>query len=685
MKKLLLIIGLLTLSYVSMAQLPGKIDSLEVLLPEKTGVERSEILMQLSGLYQSSNPQKSLEYDLENVEIQKNLGSIKNLSGTLNNIGISYYLMGDYGKSMDYFEQSLILREQLNDTLNIVKTLNNLGVIAQTSGDFTKALEYLNRSLIFKLDLNDTLSIAKTLNNIGVIYKDVNNFDDAGKFLNQALDFYQAVNNFSGIAAAYNNLGQVFEALKLSDSALVYYQKSLEIKRQINDERGIGNTLNNLGMIQLSKGLDKAAETYFMECVNIRKRIGDNFGLASTLNNLGNLYFGRKNYSKAEAMFFESNDIATHENLLGIQQRNYAGLSRLYEQTGKMNMAFTYYKKYAEARDSVFDMDLKNQIADLKVKYESEKSKRENEMLRQENEIKDLKISNGQKERMQFITGIISLFFASVLIVLFLQYWNNRKLNAQLQLHNRQLEVRVKERTRELEEANATKDRFFSIIAHDLKGPFNGLLGFADLLFNDFEMLSEQKKKEFSGFIKESASDIYKLLENLLEWASSQTGRIQLSPEKLDVAEIISETIKANQLMLHNKRIEISKQINTSHLALADEDTIKVVIRNLLTNAIKFTPKGGRINFTVEDFPHETAGRKIIIKLKDTGVGIKNSDIRNLFNLKEKFKSPGTEKESGTGLGLILCKDFIEKNGGELFVESEPGVGSTFSFTLPAA
>jgi len=179
--RLSIILSLFTVLSV-FAQFQTRIDSLEALLPTVEEQEKPRLLMELSTLYQSISIEKSLEYDLQNAALQRKLGNKRNLSGTLNNIGVSYYMLGEYGKSLDYLEQSLELYEDLNDTVNIVKTLNNLGVISQISGQLSNALEFLQQSLTFKLILKDTLSTAKTLNNIGVIYKDVGKYDDARRF-----------------------------------------------------------------------------------------------------------------------------------------------------------------------------------------------------------------------------------------------------------------------------------------------------------------------------------------------------------------------------------------------------------------------------------------------------------------------------------------------------------------------
>ncbi|NCU31674.1 MAG: tetratricopeptide repeat protein [Candidatus Moranbacteria bacterium] len=665
------------------AQQQTQIDSLEHLLISVKDPEKPEILMKLSGLYQSISIEKSLEYDLLNAALQQKLGDKRNMSGTLNNIGVNYYMLGDYGKSLDYFEQSLALHEELHDTVNIVKTLNNLGVIAQISGQFSKALDYLQESLIFKLQLKDTLSTAKTLNNIGVIYKDAGNYDNARKFFNQALDYYRILDDQQGISVIYNNLGQIDELEHRFDMALVNYKKSLTLKRITGDERGIGNTLNNIGKIFLEAGQFEKSERYFKEALEIRERLGDKHGIASTLNNSGNLLLKQNQFNKAEKHFLESNRIALEESFLGIQQRNFYSLSLLYERTGNEEKALDFYKQFTATKDTIFNQDLKSQLANLRVAYELEKSQSELELLRRQNQIKELELSNARKGQTQLFFVILTLVLAGVFLVLFMQYRNKKRLSEQLSEYNKDLELRVKERTKELEEANAAKDRFFSIIAHDLRSPFNGLIGFIDLLSDSYDELTEDEKKEFINLLKSSTKDVFRLLENLLKWSSTQTGKLQLNKSLFQVNDIVREIVATNKSVINQKLLDVGIHSNTHLPAYFDQDTIKTVIRNLFSNAVKFTPKNGKIDIYIDERQDKQGNIELLISVEDNGVGITPEHLNNLFDLNQKVKTSGTENETGTGLGLILCKEFVEMNDGQLFVESKVNVGSKFSFTLP--
>ncbi len=238
----------------------------------------------------------------------------------------------------------------------------------------------------------------------------------------------------------------------------------------------------------------------------------------------------------------------------------------------------------------------------------------------------------------------------------------------------------IKKYTEELKQLNATKDKFFSIIAHDLKNPFITLLGFSDLLISDFGEFTDEEKIYYITEMKKSAEVSHNLLQNLLLWSRAQTGRIEFNPLKIDLQKIVSDNIELLRPSAERKQIKIISDTPPNTFIFADEDMLNTIIRNLLTNALKFTNKNGLIEINCFQRPEN-----IEICISDTGVGMSDKVKANLFRLDVSQTTFGTENEAGTGLGLILCKEFVEKHGHKIWVESEVGKGSKFCFTLPIA
>lgn len=230
----------------------------------------------------------------------------------------------------------------------------------------------------------------------------------------------------------------------------------------------------------------------------------------------------------------------------------------------------------------------------------------------------------------------------------------------------------------ELKELNATKDKFFSIIAHDLKNPFNGILGFSNLLEEDYNQLEDEERKLFITQIKNSAVTAYKLLENLLEWSRAQTGSLSWKPEFYDISNIVNETILLLKENANAKNIRLVSKVPFNTLIFADINMVKTVLRNFIQNSIKFTNKGGEIKILSSEEENY-----IRIAVKDNGIGISDDIYKKLFKIDQKIISEGTEKEKGTGLGLILCKEFVERNGGKINIRSKVNSGTEISFTLP--
>ncbi len=242
---------------------------------------------------------------------------------------------------------------------------------------------------------------------------------------------------------------------------------------------------------------------------------------------------------------------------------------------------------------------------------------------------------------------------------------------------NKQKDLIEKNRD-ELKKLNATKDKFFSIIAHDLKNPFHSIMGFSDLLTRNYDSIEEERKKEFLKLIKDSSTSAYNLLENLLAWSRTQTNNIKYSPANINISQILFENIQMDSLIAQNKEIEIKYDIPEKLISYADANMINTVVRNLLTNALKFTPKSGKIN--VKAFSDTD---KIFVSITDNGVGMDQPTLQKLFRIDEFHNSVGTSGETGTGLGLIICQEFVNRHKGTISVQSEPGKGSTFTFSLP--
>lgn len=269
-----------------------------------------------------------------------------------------------------------------------------------------------------------------------------------------------------------------------------------------------------------------------------------------------------------------------------------------------------------------------------------------------------------------------------------------RKKTEDLQETNRLLEERQEEIIRqseelaaqaqhltitntELERLNKTKDKFFSIIAHDLRNPFNAIMGFSDLLCHDFNDMDDKQKQGLLELINLSSESAYNLLDNLLQWARTQTDKIKFNPEYLELSEVVKQVIDLHGIIAEKKQVTIENTITDSTRVYADRNMIHTVIRNLISNAIKFSHKGGKVYLSAFE-----NGEMTEIVIRDDGIGMSRENLSMLFRIDTYYSTAGTSGESGTGLGLIICKEFVEKNNGRIRATSMAGQGTAISFTL---
>lgn len=245
----------------------------------------------------------------------------------------------------------------------------------------------------------------------------------------------------------------------------------------------------------------------------------------------------------------------------------------------------------------------------------------------------------------------------------------SRRKNTELALLNSEQKLR---------ELNASKDKFFSIVAHDLRSPFSALLGFSEYMSNHIEELTPDEVKDFSFRIYKSLNSLLKLIENLLQWARIHTGKMEFSPGRFHLNELIDEILNIYNMNARRKNIHILCSLSEGYDVYADKDMMDSVLRNLMSNAIKFTSSGGEIEILAR-----RSNGFVEVSVRDTGIGISKEDMERMFRIDENMTREGTDKEKGTGLGLVLCREFVEMNKGKISVESEPGKGSTFRFTIP--
>ena len=274
---------------------------------------------------------------------------------------------------------------------------------------------------------------------------------------------------------------------------------------------------------------------------------------------------------------------------------------------------------------------------------------------------------------------VILLAIVYTICFLVLVWMTARSVN-KIDIQRQASEEALRERESQLTDLNATKDKFFNIVAHDLKNPFTSLLGSSELLYENIDNLGTENIKELALILNDSAKSGYAILQNLLDWSRSQTGLLKINPESVNLKDLIKENISAQQLAATNKEIKMYYKSEEDVFVYSDKNMINTILRNLLSNAVKFTYKSGKVAISTT-----MANDEVIVSVKDSGIGIPMEKIEQLFKIDARNSNPGTDNEQGTGLGLKLSKEFVEKLGGRIWVECIETTGSEFRFSIPLA
>lgn len=599
-------------------------------MPE--GESRVDVLNTIVTKLREGNVHSAVKLGTEARNLAEILDYKKGLGLAMENLGWIYYRRGIYSNAFDLSQQALKISEELGDSLSMARCLNNVGAISYEKARFEEAIEHFRRASTIAENKGDIETVIRSLNNVSFSYLGLKNTDSARFYANHAL-----------------------ERSKLSRQA---YLPAFSFRI--------------LGDIAMESGNLSLALKHYTECMRISEETSNYFIQASTLHRIGKLYFNQKNYTMALDVLNRNVKLAMTNGYADELERTYKLISEINSSRNNVDQAFEYLRKHMEIHDSLMSQRNNEQLALLSAQFESELKQSQIELLMQNALVKEEELES-QKAWNYFYIGffVLGLFIAVIL------YYSNlriKKVNHALKEKTEQ----VVKQANQLSDINATKDKLLSIISHDIRSPLSSLRGMLNIA-----QTGNLSKEEFGALTTKLGSQLdslYDDLGTLLQWTQSQLQGLSVNPEKFDLKSITGEIVQLFENTARNKKVVLKNEIYESIDVVADINHIRLALRNLISNAIKFSSEGGdvKIRYTV-------IGNMVSVSVNDTGIGISKEEKTKLFNTSAPFSKSGTANEKGMGVGLLLTKEFIEKNGGVVRVESELGQGSVFTFTLRKA
>ncbi|NEW85286.1 MAG: sensor histidine kinase, partial [Mariniphaga sp.] len=526
---------------------------------------------------------------------------------------------------------------------------------------------------------NDKIIYAEVCNHLGGLYLLIDQPEKSLEFHHKALNNRNVINNPEGIAKSYNNIGKIFLDRKQSDSALVYFSQSLELCQKTGYNKGTVKALTNLGKVYLIQNKPEKQKEVLQRAFNISKESGYTIGMAESGMELGNYYRKLQKSDLAIRQYQLSLKMTGESNQSEILQADYYGLYQCYLKKGAVQEALENHILLSDIEKKLLNVENNRQIAILQISYETHRKEKYNQVLLKDLELGEMTIKRKTDLILLIIIALGSCFLLCVL--LYLRIVNRQKanrilgkLNLKIVKQNTELEIL----NAELEKANQEKDIVFSIITHELRNPLYWFQNLVEMLSKKYQTMKPDKVQKTLLALDESAKNAYHLMDNLLNWSRTKLKRITPNKEKHSLLSLVNETIRMYETILEHKEILLQVNIFGEAMIYVDRDLFTCVLRNLISNAIKYTPSNGIIEIgCVEN------ELKFLINVSDSGKGIDERNMEKIFDVNEYFSSPGLLQEKGSGLGLKICIEFVELNNGKIWATSEPGKGTTFNFTVP--
>lgn len=675
---------------------PLDMDSAKVLLERSSElahfydypVERTAWLV-ISGNYNWYNR------DIDSAKVNYHIVYALDEPGILNrrgaaaiNLASLYNRQIETDSAMYFYNSAIAIFTELEDEAGKAHANHSLGIFYNRQNNYELALRHLHNSLDYREKNGDPFHLIHTFVAIGNVYLSLDRKEKALEYYNKGLKLTEELPNHPSASTICNNLVSYYTNHAPDHELAKYYaEKGIQIAFDGNRTEDLYSIYNNLGILYTDKGMYQEAIKWFEKANELEDLATPQLKAASKYNQ-GRLYNQLHQYQKARSLLREAID---YSNISGSRKWLSFAHSELFKIdsiTGNYLQAISHLQESTRQRDSIWQKDRMDRINELEIIYEIDKKEAENRLLRESNVLKERVIRNQR-------TLVILSISSSLLLMLFLVsiWFSRRRIQHQKKelelLHQNILEQKqeitaknelLDQKNRELEELIVTKDKFFSIISHDLKGPFNSLLGFLNILVEDGNSIDEEKRDMIIRNLQQNSKRTFEMLSNLLEWSNIQRKRIENNPEQTFIRSLIQECLVILNYSIEKKEHEVINEVDHLLAVMVDPRMLRSVLINLINNAVKFTYRSGKITITAK---MDNESERLEICVSDNGMGIPEDKIDTLFNLGSGYRQPGTEKETGTGLGLITIKELVDLMGGHIEVTSKPEEGSSFCIILP--
>jgi signal transduction histidine kinase len=642
----------------SFAQI-DKIDSLEKQIETTPDSNLFELYYTLVYYYQNISNDKTLEYLEKCLEIATKNDNNTNKATAHKDLGSYFDRLGNDSLSMSNYKEALKLYKSIKDFEQVALIHLNLGNYFWKRSDWTNAAENYLLSLKISEENKDSVGIAKSYTSLAFIYNRADELDRALEYYLKADHFFRKMNHTKGMSVSAVNIGNIYTRKKEFKKAIGFYHRALGIKTSSADLHSLDVNYYNLADAHFQLDNLDSAYKYINKGLAISRKYKNIFTRGYLLHIVGGIHFKREKYDSAYYYYNRARYFGEKINTYEIIKEINLSLSKYFQEMNNLDSAFQYLEMHVALVDSMKPSKAKSKLAS----YEADKIQAKMDLLEKEKEINKLK-SDRRATLLKFAIILVVLILM-LFILIYSRYSLKKRTNILLEETNQKLEL-----------ANQTKNRFFAIISHDLKNNLVAFQNISELLTENFDKIAEEKKHHLLVRLNKSSANLNNILSNLLLWSKSQLDFIDFQPEEFSICELVKEVCQNHQEMSEGKGIVLNNSIEENMQVVADKEMIRVVIRNFLSNAIKFSHENTKVRLFCKQ-----EDSNLIFGVEDIGQGISEEKLKNLFRIQENIHHKN--KQMGSGLGLIICKDFIERHKGKIWVESEENKGSTFYFSIP--